>query len=702
PDETLRSEARSFTALNRMWIVDHTYQVRDFNRHSGVLPTRDGVDLHPDRDIAKLLNLAQGKTWAVSRSSLGLWDRAIYWSKGRFFAVLDRVTADKPGDYMARCMFKTLGAATLEPGRLELEQKGRYCRILTEGSGRASAKAIPDLSQAEWRSFYPYAQPTPTYYCQDKTRRLEAGQSLGFINVLHAFASPDQAQSVTLKPVAEHAALITDQGQPTLLGLGGPSKEEPADFYAVTKTSVVCLGARALCGGRVAASEPCDLGLDASAQTLFVQNANPVRVELRDPPPVADGQKPAFVVETGHAVFSLSPGSHELSIKGWKGFDALTAWSANALASAGAAAGALAAARPAAQPEPEISGLAIEDVAFDMPINVLEPATINGAKAWIAGGADGVRAYGPGGARLWSFDTKKPVRAIAVADADGDGAPEIAVGCDDEHVYLLGAGGKPRWSYRCKPSQDSTMGLPPIVDQVWIADLDADGKSEVIAGANWLHVLNLDGSLRWERYMMARRGRIAGDFACGAVADLNGDGKKELIALFNTSYSLLFAYDADGKIVFPMNADGTAPDPEGLATSVSPRIETARLFPDRKQPQIVFGYPGRLICVWSDQRRREDAGYYSRVQTVDFHVFQPSGADPVLARRTGRTQADATRGAHRTEAGRGAGVDRGGLRPVGGLEGGGASRGARRDALVRTALAGGCAADWLPHARTHR
>ena len=113
-------------------------------------------------------------------------------------------------------------------------------------------------------------------------------------------------------------------------------------------------------------------------------------------------------------------------------------------------------------------------------------------------------------------------------DVTGDGVPEIAVGCDDTSVYLLSSTGEQLWSFRCEATT-GTIGLPPQVDWVRIADLEGDGRPEIVAGANQVHCLDAAGDLKWERYLRFARGMTCGDFLHGAIADLDGDGVLDLV-----------------------------------------------------------------------------------------------------------------------------------------------------------------------------
>ncbi|BDG05426.1 FG-GAP repeat domain-containing protein [Anaeromyxobacter oryzae] len=104
----------------------------------------------------------------------------------------------------------------------------------------------------------------------------------------------------------------------------------------------------------------------------------------------------------------------------------------------------------------------------------------------------------------------------ALADLDGDGVPEVVWGASD--VVALRA------------SDGALLWRAPGSGRVWapiaVADLDGDGKPEIVVGRNGdlLTVYGPDGQVRWSRNPFG-----AGELRSVAVADLDGDGKLEIV-----------------------------------------------------------------------------------------------------------------------------------------------------------------------------
>jgi hypothetical protein len=119
---------------------------------------------------------------------------------------------------------------------------------------------------------------------------------------------------------------------------------------------------------------------------------------------------------------------------------------------------------------------------------------------------------------------------VFAADLDGDGRKEVIGGSDNWHFYVLDAAGKFLWRY--ETVHRSTCGTA--------ADLDGDGKQEVIAGTEyyWWSVLSWDGKRKWG---------FSGGPTVNSVAagDVDGDGKKEVV--FGSADGCVYLASHDGK-----------------------------------------------------------------------------------------------------------------------------------------------------------
>jgi outer membrane protein assembly factor BamB len=136
------------------------------------------------------------------------------------------------------------------------------------------------------------------------------------------------------------------------------------------------------------------------------------------------------------------------------------------------------------------------------------------------GAADVPSLDGP--KRLWQLDTKSPSYGSgAVADVNGDGKLEIVFGTyyNDEHLYCVSAAdGSVLWKHK------SDRG--PFDASVAIADLDKDGKPEILAAdSSSGRLVCLDGAGR-EKWAIQLPNSTDSP---PAVADLDGDGTIEIV-----------------------------------------------------------------------------------------------------------------------------------------------------------------------------
>ncbi|MFH1056080.1 MAG: FG-GAP-like repeat-containing protein [Candidatus Altiarchaeota archaeon] len=137
-----------------------------------------------------------------------------------------------------------------------------------------------------------------------------------------------------------------------------------------------------------------------------------------------------------------------------------------------------------------------------------------------------VTAVDGSGELIWYFETSGEVTSISTGDVDGDGKPDIAVGSYST-VYVLDAQGKLLW----ENSNVVTTG----VEDVMIADVNGDGKGEVIVASNGVYVLDSTGKVLWSASTGSRTYAVAS-------GDLDNDGLPEVIA----GSGAIYVYSQDG------------------------------------------------------------------------------------------------------------------------------------------------------------
>ncbi|NOZ20193.1 MAG: hypothetical protein GXP25_03800 [Planctomycetes bacterium] len=621
-----------FTDNSRVWLMDCSYtEAPNMRDHNVVTILRNGVTVDPP-PLAALdpaTGIADLETFGFTKTSLpkycGMdWQRHIFWAKERYFLFIDELVAREPGDYSLRSHWRTPGAGTLDGMTFTLRQQAKppkegvrqITRKDAEGDGKCMKIIHADgalgkkvqLTKGKWSvtvvgcghdtgddSFYLHLD----------------GKRVATIPVSPEKVSPSGPAEIDVAADGEHELKLTLRERPgticdkvILKGPGGREividaldldiiKPPPGRIDTFT---LQCLGAEKASltldtenvGKWFKQYEYTDpiasiLQFSASremkpgdrhcfANVFFVSNPEaPVQIEMR---PLADG---VVLIKDGDrlACLGIGPAAFKLG-------DAEVAAKAGQFM--------LAADRFAVRQATSINWRGAL-LASEQPTSVEKTVTENQAaraadlqKAWTAAGKAPVAAARPkaetkGIDTLWSADVGSPVLALAQGDVNGDGKAETAIGCEDKKVRLLNSSGKIMWEFEAGGK----------INSVAIADIDGDGKGEVIAGSDdrCCYVLNADGKERWrfqgeegdDPYW--RRYWKAGEVEKVLAADINGNGKKEII--FAAANMNIHACDVTGKRLWRFRR-------YGVCTS----LVAADLTGDGKME--VIGGPAKITC----------------------------------------------------------------------------------------------------------
>jgi hypothetical protein len=176
-----------------------------------------------------------------------------------------------------------------------------------------------------------------------------------------------------------------------------------------------------------------------------------------------------------------------------------------------------------------------------------------------------VRARLDDGALQWQaglFGKARP--APALGQLNGVGALDVVVGDEIGMLYAIdGDSGKPLW---VKPTGKNDYDASGFVAAAAIADLDADGQVDVVAGARdgaLVAYAGRDGHELW------RQADGSGIHASPSIGDFDGDGRLDVLAAWSYSRIAIFAA-ASGELRYEQRLEQDSGGIEGLFASPVP------------------------------------------------------------------------------------------------------------------------------------
>ncbi|MDD4872598.1 MAG: hypothetical protein PHR77_18770, partial [Kiritimatiellae bacterium] len=217
-------------------------------------------------------------------------------------------------------------------------------------------------------------------------------------------------------------------------------------------------------------------------------------------------------------------------------------------------------------------------------------------------------ALKPDGTQQWDVKVGCQLNDVIAADLDKDGKDEIILARQDCHVCVLDGTGKERWKQKLE-----FYRRPAYVNLVRTGDLDGDGVPEVIAGAeNWrFYAYKADGTPLWN-FESVHPSRS------GAVADLDGDGKCEVLC--GTHYYWFPALKGDGTKLWGYNFGPICYD-----------VTTGTFDGDKKRGVIIGSGDGYVHYLSADGKQRMKYNTGDEVKNVLTADVDADGKDEIFA-----------------------------------------------------------------------
>ena len=546
----------SFTDNGRQWLFDNDSCTRNsVPNHSSVSFSVGGQRRDAERE-ALLVNHADlgdfGFSWTrLPNASAGDWDRQILWRKGKHFVVFDKVRfRARRARYLVRCNWKTMGDCKLTPEGLEVEQEAQKFHIKSDGAARLRMRRMDHTQYGSWRAYPFLKKPSDawaTYLEEWRLGDFGAGDRIAFTNLLYA-SDPAKPVSWRLKRVAPGLAVVSGPDGDSLYGStdGWVARRRlrfEGDLMVLEPNGLALLGARELGwqgrvffraeapvsvrlnlkegSGVLLAKAPTKVTLDLGLEKLWVDNGEARR----------DDQTWRVKIGAGRTALDFQP-AHE-------GDEARMLRRAIAAASE-AASRRRVTAPPIMAPLPDLRKAL--DVELPAPaVEIAAPRTPRGKRLAVALRNGAVLCLTPKGETLWTRRLGTGAARLACADLDGDGVDEVVAAARGGDVVAFRADGAVAWRKAC----DGDNGPCRFVEA---ADLDGDGRPEVLVGKQSLYLFGADGKLRWKHLKIDVRGRRI-PVQRVAIADCAGDARPEIVCVTQFP-AQLWMWDADRKDLF--------------------------------------------------------------------------------------------------------------------------------------------------------
>ncbi|HPA18365.1 MAG TPA: hypothetical protein PLU30_11515 [Verrucomicrobiae bacterium] len=525
-----------FSDLARIWLFDVGW-TRVYPRdHNMLLVVKDGASEAPQK-FTRLDFSADTGTAAFTKTTIpdysGVdWSRHLFWLKGGWVLALDRAVAKGAGNYTLRCRWRSTGEAAPQPDGLLVTQSGPRFRILNvDGSRRRLREAwLDDTGDA--LASYPHVGKGGETIMYDNVveKRLAPGESHTFQNLFYA-TSDQVRRECRIERVDDSTVRIVSQGKPMVAGIGKDGSTymlSGSKFWVAHGTS---LGQPPL----FQATQPVDIEYDLATGRGTVVTTSPARVTILGGPAsgtsVAAGRHPLMwqasrdgAARLGAMLMGFRPTQAPVTPARPTQPAGLTAmWETRAV-----------------QPC-EILDMAVGDLDGD------------GKSEIITAGDDGsVSVLGFDGKMRWRRDGMG--RADSVTVARFDGKPHVVVGCrQSPYIFVFDGAGtriEGQWA-KLDAAADSYKGVASPVRFVAAADMNGDGADELLAANRCVseegmrgHVYCYDAMGR----MIWQQRPVEHELCAGAIGELKPGGPKLLFV--GGSFGNCAALNGSGREVF--------------------------------------------------------------------------------------------------------------------------------------------------------
>ena len=454
---------------DRIWLFDLDYTSKVTAKfHNGVTIVRDGEQFDPPMatrlDLAVTLD-SVGITKTTAEDGNGAdWERSIVWAKDRWFLVLDRIRANKEGEYRMLGHWRTRGESQLDGATLTVTQGDKHFFIQGADGAPRYLEFESDGYMSDW-SNYPWGDGGLHVLVSRREQYLQRGEDAIFANLL--VASDRQTPSpYQLHQLGKNLYRIQDSASTVFIGIeNAPLRHvgmvTDADMFWLDSATLVLFNATAF--------DYEGISLD------FKSTAKHVTIDLQR----------GVVSDFANNVLSRLERGELVKLRS-------------------AIAASIAATRLNNDAVEKTACLQRYDFALSRDtcqnIGTRITASDHTGHRYVFGDEQGKIVYGIGQQSLTiETSNKASIAVLTLADVDHDGAFEVIAGDASGHLYCYDASGALRWSLALAPY----VGASAVATCIAVDAIGPGNESTILVGTNgWkLYAISHEGRVKWESFV---------------------------------------------------------------------------------------------------------------------------------------------------------------------------------------------------------
>ncbi|NLF18420.1 MAG: hypothetical protein GX595_14380, partial [Lentisphaerae bacterium] len=292
----------------RVCLYDDGYMIPTLSEHNTVIILKDGwAGRTPD--FSEVTAEAESDRTGLFESRLDAyngvaWDRAVIWSKGRHFLVIDDLRALEASRYSFQCLWRALGRTRLEGRRWTSEKDGSRFSLLVASDAALSLRESAGTSL----NSPPFPLHEARALVQSSAHDLAVGQSAHFANLFYTEWTEAAPRPVEVARAGAGATtwFVRDGDEVAAAGIhacqGVDGVGIDADVFHLTAGHLLAAGLRSFSLGEMSltATGAVSLDLDLATGTARLRCDGPATL-------TGPGAAPRRDLAAGESALALAP-----------------------------------------------------------------------------------------------------------------------------------------------------------------------------------------------------------------------------------------------------------------------------------------------------------------------------------------------------------------------------------------------------------